>query len=59
MWATTQLRQASSAADEMNPATRIAFTASHLLFVNLSTPRYVMKLETMKELLLDELQDLY
>src|SRR5215475_6211243 len=26
---------------------------------HLSTPRYVMKLETMKELLLDELQDLY
>src|SRR5271170_6511029 len=43
----------------MNPATRFAFSASHLLFVNLSTPRYAMKLETMKELLLDELQDLY
>src|SRR5277367_1023553 len=39
--------------------TRAPFAASHLLFVNLSTPRYVMKLETMKELLLDELQDLY
>src|ERR1700722_6276926 len=35
------------------------FAASHLVFVKLSTPRYVMKLETMKELLLDELQDLY
>ena len=29
------------------------------MFVNLSTLGYVMKLETMKELLLDELQDLY